>query len=182
MRAVPRAATKSTIMWLPKAKVGAIAEEMVRALTQSGDVETESPRDMRADLEAVLNQYVDDCNDINQRARDLAQARQLGGPETGRLKAQLADQRGLKLGEDSIDYLLDQLLEMLMHSHAVEEVYAADHELRLKMRAPLRKQFGEQDQVEAEVRGQLKHVQEGSALWEVEYQRLREQVLRRKGR
>jgi hypothetical protein len=35
--------------------------------------------------------------------------------------------------------------------------------------------------LDAQVRGQMKHVQEGSALWEVEYQRILEDVRRRKG-
>jgi hypothetical protein len=49
------------------------------------------------------------------------------------------------------------------------------------MREPLRREYASTSDVEQEVRGQLKHVQEGSALWEVEYQRMLEDVKRRKG-
>jgi hypothetical protein len=63
----------------------------------------------------------------------------------------------------------------------VDEVYAEDFELRRKLRDPLRREFNRGDEVEAEVRNQLKHVEEGSSLWEVEYQRIREDVKRRKG-
>ena len=37
------------------------------------------------------------------------------------------------------------------------------------------------NEVETEVRSKMKHVQEGSRTWEVEYQRVTEQVKRRRG-
>ncbi|HEX2880645.1 MAG TPA: DUF507 family protein, partial [Polyangiaceae bacterium] len=108
-------------------------------------------------------------------------ARGMPTTELGRVKKELAKQKGIQIGEDAIDYLLDQLLEMLMHSQNVDEVYAEDFELRKIMREPLRREYASTGEVEQEVRGQLKHVQEGSALYEVEYQRILEDVKRRKG-
>jgi len=67
-----------------------------------------------------------------------------------------------------------------MHSGSVEEIFAQDHELKLAMRAPLRKEEAAAEQVEETVRKRLKHVEEGSSQWEVEYQRLREEVTRRR--
>jgi uncharacterized protein len=68
-----------------------------------------------------------------------------------------------------------------MHSSNVDEVYAQDHVLRLRMREPLRRQFAAEEQLEQEVRGRLKHVQEGSQVWDVEYRRMMEEMKRRKG-
>jgi hypothetical protein len=70
---------------------------------------------------------------------------------------------------------------MLMHSANVEEVFSEDYELRRKMRDPLRKQLAEEQALEAEIRGHLRHVQEGTGLWEVEYRRMMEEIKRRKG-
>ena len=42
-------------------------------------------------------------------------------------------------------------------------------------------QLAEEQSLVDEVRGQLKHVQEGTGLWEVEYRRMMEDVRRRKG-
>jgi len=70
---------------------------------------------------------------------------------------------------------------MLLSSSNVEEVYVEDHELRRKLRIPLRKHEGAAAKLDLEVRGQMKHVEEGSALWEVEYQRMMEDIRRRKG-
>ena len=77
--------------------------------------------------------------------------------------------------------LLDQLVEMLMHSNNVDEVFVEDYELRRRMREPLRRQVAEEEELAQEVRSRLKHVQEGTALWEVEYRRMMEDIKRRKG-
>ena len=80
-----------------------------------------------------------------------------------------------------LDYLLDQLVEMLMYSQHVEEVFAEDVQLRLSMRQPLRKAAADELKLQEAVRGQLKHVEEGTAIWEVEYQRMMDDIRRRKG-
>lgn len=154
---------------------------MVSLLTKDGSVETESPKEMQLDIEAVLNQYVRDEHEVSEKAKDMLAARNLPPTDLGKIKRLVADQRKLKLGDEAIDYLLDQLLEMLMHSNNVEEVFAEDYELRRRMREPLRRQLGEEEDLQKEVRAQLKHVEEGSALWEVEYRRMMEDMNRRKG-
>jgi hypothetical protein len=162
-------------------RVPQIAHEMVTALVKGKDIETESPNEVQADIEAVLNQYVRDEQTVQERARDLIAARGLSQNELPRIRKLVADEKHIKLGDDAIDYLLDQLLEMLMHSANVEEVFSEDYELRRKMRDPLRKQLAEEQALEAEVRGHLRHVQEGTGLWEVEYRRMMEDIKRRKG-
>ena len=168
-------------MWLHRGKISQIASDMVRALKDSGDIECESPREVQADLEAVLTQYVNDEQEINDRARDLVASRGLPNTELGRMRKLVAEQKHVKIGDDAIDYLLDQLVEILMHSSNVDEVYAEDHVLRVRMREPLRKQFAAEEQIEQEVRGRLKHVQEGTQVWEVEYRRMMDDIKRRKG-
>ena len=118
---------------------------------------------------------------LSERARDLMAERNLPPSELGRTRRLVADQRKIKIGDEAIDYLLDQLLEMLMHSNNVDEVYAEDYELRRRMREPLRRQEVEEESLQQEVRSKLKHVQEGTALWEVEYRRMMEDIKRRKG-
>lgn len=168
-------------MRLHSAKVPQIAAEMMSALLAEGGIETESPREVQRDLEAVLLQYVRDDQDLTDRARDMAQARKLPAAEQSRIKRQLAEQRNMKVGDDAMDYVLDQLLEMLMHSRSVEEIFGEDYELRRRMRGPLRKAAQLEDELKKEAMSQLKHVQEGSSTWEVEYRRVMEDIKRRKG-
>lgn len=168
-------------MRLHSAKVPEIASQMVKALVDAGDIECESPKEVGLDVTAVLEQYIRDEHEVSEKAKDIVVARGLPQTELARVKKSLADERKIKLGDDAIDYLLDQLVEMLMHSANVDEVYAEDVELRRKMREPLRRQAAIEDELQAEVRGRLKHVQEGSAMWEVEYRRMMEEIRRRKG-
>ena len=168
-------------MRLHAGKVHQIAQEMVGALVKGKDIESSAPDEVRADIESVLNQYIRDEQAVTERAKDMMSARGLPQSEFPRLKKLVADEKHMKLGDDAIDYLLDQLVEMLMHSGNVDEVFAEDYELRRKMRDPLRKQLAEEQSLEEEVRKQLRHVQEGTGLWEIEYRRMMEDIKRRKG-
>ncbi|MFC1641126.1 DUF507 family protein [Myxococcota bacterium] len=168
-------------MRLHSAKLPQVASEMVSALMAQKAIESEQPREVELDVQSVLAQYVRDEQDVADRARDLATARGLPPGELGRLKRLAADERGIKVGDEAIDYLLDQLVEILMHSTHVDEVFAEDVDLRRIMRTPLRKQATEEENLINEVRGRLKHVQEGTSLWEVEYRRMMDDVRRRKG-
>ncbi|MEO8182350.1 MAG: DUF507 family protein [Deltaproteobacteria bacterium] len=167
-------------MWLTRAKLPTLASGIVKALVDPSLIETEARDAVQADILAVLEQYLRDEQDISTRARDLSAQRGSAPADASRLKRELARQQGVGIGDDAIDYLLTQLLEMLMHSGSVEEIFAQDHELKLAMRAPLRKEQAAAEQMDETVRKRLKHVEEGSSQWEVEYQRMREEVTRRR--
>ena len=154
---------------------------MLKSLVDAKDIETQSPAEVKADIEAVLEQYIRDEQSTTERAKDLLASRGLPQSEYQRIRKLVADEKRIKIGDDAIDYVLDQLVEMLMHSANVDEVFAEDYELRRKMREPLRKQLVEEQAFEQEIRGRLKHVQEGTGLWEVEYRRMMEDLRRRKG-
>lgn len=165
-------------MRLFSGKVSPLSDELVKVLVSNKDIECESNREVSRDFEAVFNAYLNTEREVVDRAKEMSQNRP---SEFGRLKRMLADQRGIKVGEDMLDYLLDQLIEMLMHSNNVEEVFAEDHQLRKSMRTVLRKYLELDEALDTEVRGKLKHVEEGSRTWEVEYQRVMSDIQRRKG-
>jgi hypothetical protein len=97
------------------------------------------------------------------------------------VRAQIAESHGIKVGDEALDYLLDQLVEMFSHSHNVDEIYAEDVELRRKMAPIFKKYMAADDALDAEVRAQLRHVQEGTHEWDVEYARVLELTKRKKG-
>lgn len=167
-------------MWLTRAKLPALASAIVRSLVDSQLIETDAPAEVQGDILAVLEQYLRDEHDISTKARDIAAARGASATDAGRIKKELAQKQGVGVGEEAIDYLLTQLVEMLMRSSSVEEIFAEDHQLKLAMRTPLRKEQAAADQVDDNVRKRLKHVEEGSSQWEVEYQRMREEMTRRR--
>jgi uncharacterized protein len=168
-------------MRLHSAKIPDLAKQIVDSLLVQGDVESANPSEVRADVQAVLEQYVRDEQQIVERAKEVLAARGLPPTDLSRMRRLVAQERGIKIGDEAIDYVLDQLIEMLMHSQSVDEIFADDVTLRRKMRDPLRKHAQLDDELHAEVKSQLKHVKEGSTLWEVEYQRMLEDIRRRKG-
>ena len=117
-------------MRLHSAKVPQIAAEMVGALLSGGDVESESPKEVGLDIASVLNQYIRDEQEVSEQAKDMLAARGLPQTEYNRIRKLVAEERKIKLGEDAIDYLLDQLVEMLMHSGQ------RGRDLRRRLRAP----------------------------------------------
>jgi hypothetical protein len=168
-------------MRLFSGKITPLSEELVKALVEHKDIECDSRKEVVGDLESVFTSYLHMEKDISERAKDMAQARGLPPSELPRLRKVAAEQKGIKLADDILDYLLDQLIEMLMHSTHVDEVFGEDHDLRRRMRPVLRKYLELDEALDGEVRGKLKHVQEGTRTWEVEYQRLMGEIQRRKG-
>lgn len=168
-------------MRLFSGKITPLTEEIVRALVENRDIECESKKEVSLDLESVFTSYLQAEREATERAKELLQARGLPQGEFGRVKRLAAEQKGIKVGEEMMDYLLDQLIEMLMHSNNVAEVFVEDHDLRRRIRPVLRKYLDMDEALDSEVRGKLRHVQEGSRTWEIEYQRVMGEIQRRKG-
>jgi hypothetical protein len=168
-------------MRLYSGKVSAIATEVVRALLAAKDIEAESPKEVEADVGAVLNQYLSDEREVNERAKDVLERTGKPQSEYQRVRKLVADEKGIKVGDEALDYLLDQVVEMLMHSGNVDEVYVEDVELRRRMAPVFKKHMAVDSALDAEVRAQLRHVREGTREWEVEYAKVLERVRRTKG-
>lgn len=168
-------------MRLFASKVTPIAAETVRTLLAAGDIEAESPKEVEADVESVLRNYLTTEADVNDRTKELLERTGRGHEHYQRVRQQIAESKGIKVGEEMLDYLLDQVVEIFHHSHNVDEIFAEDVQLRRKMAPIFKKHIQVDDSLDAEVRAQMKHVREGSSMWDVEYARIMEQVKRKKG-
>jgi hypothetical protein len=168
-------------MRLYSSKIPSIAQEIVRTLLAANDIESQAPKEVEADIEAVLNSYLTTEKEVTERTKELLDRTGRGMGEFGRVKAQIAESKGIKTGEDTLDYLLDQIVEMFGHSHNVDEIYVEDVALRRKMAPIFKKHMLMDEALDAEVRAQLKHVTEGSRTWDIEYARVMEQVKQKRG-
>lgn len=168
-------------MRLYGSKVPALAQEVVRALLAAKAIETEAPREVEADVASVLKSYLETDQKVADKTRELLERTGRGAGEFARVKQQIAESHGIKAGDELLDWLLDQVVEMLMHSPHVDEVFAEDVELRRQMRPSFRKYMSDDDDLEAEVRAQLKHLKEGTPQWEIEHRKALDQVKRRRG-
>jgi hypothetical protein len=168
-------------MRLFASQVPSIATECVRVLLAANDIEAEAPKEVEADVQSVLKSYLATEAEVNDRAKELLERTGRGTGDFNRVREQIAESKGIKVGDESLDYLLDQVVEMLNHSHNVEEIYAEDIVLRRKMGPIFKKHMGADSSLDADVRAQLRHLKEGSSTWDIEYQRVLEQVKRKKG-
>ncbi|HEY4219802.1 MAG TPA: DUF507 family protein, partial [Myxococcota bacterium] len=97
------------------------------------------------------------------------------------VKKSLAEARGFKLGDDGIEFVLDQMLEALFSSKNIAEVYSGDKDLRLFMKTVFEKYTGVDEELDKEARNRLKNLREGTPEWEIEYPRVVAALKRQKG-
>ena len=168
-------------MRLFASKVGPIAQECVRALIAAKDIEAESPKDVEADVVAVLQNYLAKEREVNDKARDLLSATGRSNEDFNRVRGQIAESNGIKVGDETLDYVLDRVVACFYDSDNVDEVFSEDVALRRRM-VPVFKKYMEGDsELDAEVRGQIKNAKEGTPLWDIEYARVMEQTRRKRG-
>src|SRR5687768_18567471 len=112
-----------------------IAREVVQRLMQDGDVEVETMRiaDAEMDLSAIMREYLANEERVNQATREALERRGYDASKFPQVKREMADVRGFKMGEEGIEYVINQMIEFLLISRNVEEVYAADNILRQKI-------------------------------------------------
>lgn len=163
--------------------IPAIAREIIARLMEDGDIEVETMRvnDAEQDVAAIMKQYLADDEAVNQATKDALDRRGYDYGQFNRVKREMADVRGHRLGDEGIDYIIDQILEFMLISRNVEEVFAEDHTMRKKIHSIFKRFLDVDDDIDREVRARLKHLEEGTTDWEVEYRRQVEQVKRLKG-
>ena len=168
-------------MRLYSGKINALSEELVHALVEGKDIECESKPEVARDLESVFANYLEMDRQATEKAKDALQARGMPQSEFPRLRKLAAEQKGIKVGDEMFDFLLDQVIEMLMHSNNVEEVYASDNVLRSKIHVIMKKHLDVDDEIDKEARSRLKHLQEGTSAFDIEYNKTVEQIRRARG-
>lgn len=167
-------------MRLFSGKIPVIAQEVVKTLTEGDDIITERPLEVQADIESVLKEYLRQERRVTDEAKTRMESRGLGYTELGKMKSQVARDLKLQTGEETLPYILDQILEMLFHSGNVEEIFAEDNVLRKKVTTILKRHMDVEQELDKEVRGKIKNLEEGTAAFETEYARVMDQLKRNK--
>ena len=172
----------ATMKLYPKL-IPAIAREIVERLTKDGDVEVEPLRmgDAEMDMTSIMKEYLASEERVNQATRDALDRRGYDHSKFAQVKREMADVRGFKMGDDGVDFIIGQMMEFLLVSRNVEEVYAEDNVLRKKIYGIMKRHLEIDEEVDREARSRLKHLQEGTSAWEIEYQKAVEQIRRNKG-
>ncbi len=168
-------------MRLYSSKVPAMAHDIVELLVKDGDIECLDQKEVELDVESVLKEYIRMERELSDRVRDVLSIRGLSYTNFGKIKHELAAEQDFPLGEDAVRWLADQILEMMMRSPNVDEVFSEDIVLRRKLEAVIQKWMKMDEMVEEEVRRRLKHVEEGSVSWDIEYKRTLDEIRHKYG-
>jgi hypothetical protein len=125
--------------------IPAISREAIQLLMQDGDIEVEPVRiaDAEMDLSAIMREYLTNEERVNQATREALERRGLDDGKFNQVKREMADVRGFKMGDEGIESVIEQMIEFLLISRNVEEVFAADDLLRTKVLSVMTKHLRE---------------------------------------
>jgi len=143
--------------------------------------EVEDAKEAQLDVEAVLKEYLRMDRELSDRAKDLLDQKKLPYGQFFKTKKALAEERGFALGDEATGWVATQVIESFMHSPHIAEVFADDATMRKKVRDVLRKHMAVDEQLDEEVRRRIKNLEEGTATWEIEYNKVMEQMKRKHG-
>src|SRR5262245_45888478 len=160
-----------------------IARETVQVLMQDGDIEVETMRiaDAEMDMAAIMKEYLSAEERVNAATREALERRGYDHSKFNQVKREMADVRGFKMGDEGIEYVIGQMIEFLLISRNVEEVYSEDNSLRQKIFAVMKKHLDVDEEIDREARARLKHLQEGTSAFDIEYNKTVEQIRRARG-
>lgn len=168
-------------MRLYATKIPAIVDSVIRSLVESGDIETSNRAEFENDVESILKEYLRTNREITERSKDILEQRGLPYSELHKIRRQQAESLDFGIGEEAINWIATQMLELFMRSQFVDEIYADDSTLRRKLKDLLRKHMQHDEDLDREVRKHLKHLQDGTDTFEIEYQKQLEMVKRKHG-
>ena len=142
-----------------------IAREIVQILMQDRDIEVEPMRiaDAEMDLSAIMREYLTNEERVNKATREALERRGYDDSKFNQVKREMADVRGFKQGDEGVEFIINQMIEFLLISRNVEEVFAQDTTLRTKIFGVMKRHLDVDEEIDREARARLKHLQEGTS-------------------
>jgi hypothetical protein len=168
-------------MKLYSGKIDSLASEIIGRLVTDGDIEVSDRTEAELDVASVLKEYLRVDRELTERAKDIMEIRGLPYSHFGRIKRGLADEKEFGLGEEGVTWILNQLLETFMQSKHIEEIFAEDTAMRRKLKDIVKKHMMVDEELDKEVRQRIRNLEEGTQTWEIEYNRVLEQMKQKFG-
>jgi len=85
------------------------------------------------------------------------------------------------LSQARIEYLTGKIIDLLWSSEVVEEIYSSNNELKRKISAIFEEYCNLDEELEEEAARRLKHLQKGTPDWDIAFEKLAEEIRRKKG-
>lgn len=168
-------------MRIYSAQYNLIASELLKALEAKEllEIEDEYREEAELDVVGVLREYNRMNSWIVNQARDQSRGDRA---EEQRVRRRLAKEKNFAIGEDGFVYVIEQIIETLLASGNIEEVYGDNRELRAVITPIFATHTRDRDdELDQLVRARIKNLAEGSSAWDIEYERVQAQIRRTKG-
>ena len=107
-------------MRLFRGRVEDAAHEILAALVKSDLIEVleEQSEEVQKDIESVMYEYIRIEREITDRAKDIASRQGLDFGAAQRIRRNLAKDKRVGIEDETLDYVVRQVIEMLESSHA----------------------------------------------------------------
>lgn len=168
-------------MRLYSSKISTIVEAVNKTLVDSGDLEVSDRDEFKRDVESILKEYLRKDRELTDRAKDELERKKLAYSDLFKLKRTMAEEQDFGIGDEALNWIATQLIELFMQSTFVTEIYAEDVAIRKKLKEILRRHMQADDDLDREVRRHLKHLTENTSTFEIEYQKQLELIKRKHG-
>lgn len=170
-------------MKLYRAKIPAIAKQVIDVLVADGDIEVQPERREEAekDLIAIMEEFRRRDMELRDRVRDQMAIQKISYDEYGRTLKSAAENGEHPVGDDIERFLCRQFLENMLISPNIEEVYEEDKVLHRKIMDVLRGNDVNEAEIREEAVGKIKNVREGTVEYEIALQNAVKDVKKRRG-
>lgn len=162
--------------------IPSIAQDILKVLSKDGDIEIKDNKLDEAilDVSKVFRDYLEEEEEINREAMMYIQNNNLASKDFATIKAKLAEERGFDYGDDAIEMLLADVVDALLKSENIEEVYEDNNTLIKKMYEVVKKYLDVDEELDREAREQLKNLEEGSLEWDIAYRKVIHELRKKK--
>ena len=170
-------------MKLYRAKVPAIAHEVIDLLAREEDIEVApaSREEAERDLVAIMEEFLRRDNDLRNQIRDHMATRNIPYDEYGKARKAIVDQADHPTGDEVDKFQARQFIENLLISRWVDEVFSDDKVIFKKILNVLRDNDVDEKAIREEAVGRVKNVVEGTVEYEIALQNAVKEVKKRRG-
>lgn len=170
-------------MKLYRARIPAIANAVLTALTKEGAVEIEAEQMSEAelDLTAIMEEYSRRDSALRTAVKDYMARRNMPYNKYGKARQAIAQEWNHPTGDDVERYLARQFTENFMISRFIDEVYWDDAALYKRIIEIIRSYDVDEAALRDEARSKVKNVKEGTVEYEIALEQAVRDVKKRHG-
>ena len=170
-------------MKLYRARIPAIAANIISELVNGGDIEVEPENQAEAELDlvSIMEEYLRRDFQLRERVKEQMSIANVGYDQYGKWRSRLAEEWNHPTGEAVGKFLARQFIENFMISRFVEEVYTEDALLWRKTLDLLRSHDVDERALRDEAVASIKNEREGTVDYEIAMQKAMRDVKKRKG-